>query len=276
MLELPESYTLSLQSSPVLFHKEIRRVTVAASPHKFAFYFGDPEQYPSLLEGRSFSAATALGGMLELCAGPVRLLFGDGASPRYLQPGEKTPAKHQLLLEFEDGAALVCTIQMYGGMWAFQDGEKDDFYYCTAKEKPSPLSDRFDREYFSSLLSSSKPSLSAKAFLATEQRIPGLGNGCLQDILFAAKINPRTKLQALSSQELDNLFQSVKQTLYDMCIHGGRDTEKDLFGQKGGYPTRLSKNTLALPCPVCGSSIVKQAYLGGAVYFCPTCQPVPC
>lgn len=275
MLELPESYTLSLQSAAVLFGKQICSVSAASSAHKFAFYFGDPEEYPNLLTGLRFASAAPRGGLLELFAEDVRLVFGDGASPRYFAPGEKRPAKHQLLLEFEDGSALACTIQMYGGMWAFKEGQNDNFYYQVASEKPSPLSDAFDRNYFSSLLSSAKPTLSAKAFLATEQRIPGLGNGCLQDILFAAQVHPKTRIQTLSAQKLEDLFQSVKQTMQEMCSLGGRDTEKDLFGQKGGYPTRLSKNTRLLPCPVCGASIVKQSYLGGAVYFCPNCQPLP-
>ena len=38
-----------------------------------------------------------------------------------------------------------------------------------------------DHTCFFGLLDSAKPNLSAKAFLATKQRIPGLGNGVLQD-----------------------------------------------------------------------------------------------
>ena len=57
-----------------------------------------------------------------------------------------------------------------------------------------------------------------------------------------------------------------------MTDKGGRDTERDLFGKRGGYKTKLSKNTLQNPCPNCGDTIKKEAYLGGAVYYCPTCQ----
>jgi formamidopyrimidine-DNA glycosylase len=53
---------------------------------------------------------------------------------------------------------------------------------------------------------------------------------------------------------------------------GGRDTEKDFFGHNGRYKTILSKNTVKNPCPNCGNKIVKEQYLGGAVYFCPSCQ----
>ncbi|MZP54386.1 MAG: endonuclease VIII, partial [Bacteroidales bacterium] len=42
--------------------------------------------------------------------------------------------------------------------------------------------------------------------------------------------------------------------------------------QCGKYKTLLSKNTANKPCPVCGDTIRKEAYLGGAVYYCPSCQ----
>ena len=105
--------------------------------------------------------------------------------------------------------------------------------------------------------------------MATEQRIPGLGNGVLQDILFKSRIHPKRRLATLGDAELGRMYSSVKSTLRDMADRGGRDTEKDLLGKPGGYKTLLSKNTFAEPCPGCGGAIVKEAYLGGAVYYCP-------
>ena len=116
--------------------------------------------------------------------------------------------------------------------------------------------------------------LSAKAFLATEQRIPGLGNGTLQDILFNARVHPKRKVESLSEAEKRAVFDSVKVTLAQMTAQGGRDTETDIFGQPGGYATKCSKHTVDKPCAVCGTPIVKQSYMGGSVYFCPTCQPL--
>ena len=114
--------------------------------------------------------------------------------------------------------------------------------------------------------------LSAKAFLATEQRFPGLGNGVLQDILFAARIHPKRKLRDLTEAERERLLSAVVSVLGEMTAQGGRDTEKDLFGRVGGYATKMSKNTLTHGCPVCGGTITKEAYLGGSVYYCPACQ----
>ena len=59
-----------------------------------------------------------------------------------------------------------------------------------------------------------------------------------------------------------------------MTDHGGRDTEKDLFGKAGGYKTRMSKHTVKQSCGICQTRIVKAPYMGGSVYFCPTCQPL--
>ena len=64
------------------------------------------------------------------------------------------------------------------------------------------------------------------------------------------------------------MYKAVKDVLAEMVAQGGRDTERDLFWQYGGYRTVLSRNTVNTPCPVCGSLIEKAAYLGGSIYWC--------
>jgi formamidopyrimidine-DNA glycosylase len=113
-----------------------------------------------------------------------------------------------------------------------------------------------------------------KAFLATEQRIPGFGNGVLQDTLFKARLNPKRKLCDLDDEGRARLFAVLKAVLQEMTDRGGRDTETDLYGDPGGYTTLMSRNTVGKPCPSCRQPIKKSSYMGGAVYFCPECQPV--
>lgn len=227
-----------------------------------------------MLSGLRMDGAEAVGGMVVLKFGAMRLSFSDGVNLRLGRNGTKPPARHQLFLGFEDGDFLVCTVRMYGTLWAFEEGTNDHPYYLAAAEKPSPLSDAFNREYFDGLCRNAARSLSVKDLLATEQRIPGLGNGVLQDVLFRARIHPRSRVEALSGRQLDVLYASVKDILAEMTAAGGRDTESMLLGEAGGYRTLLSKKTYDLPCPACGRQIVRQAYLGGNVYFCPFCQPV--
>ena len=272
MIELPEAHTLAHQLTVACAGRTVTFVEAAHTQHGFAFYHDDPVAYPAILGGKTVNGVQAFGGRIEMCIGDAQLVFNDGARLHHLTADAKRPDKHQLLMEFDDGTGLYCTVQMYAGIIAHFVGEPMGMYADVAHEKPSPLTDAFDRDYFESLFDGIKPSLSAKALLATEQRIPGLGNGVLQDILWHARIHPKAKALALTGDQRDELYRSVKDTLRTMTDQNGRDTEKDLYGNPGGYKTILSSKTLAWPCRRCGSGITRQAYLGGNVYFCAKCQ----
>lgn len=274
MIELPECAVIARQYGEAVTGKTIARVSAAKSPHKFAFYHEDPAQYSTLLVGKTIDSAHAFGGRPELVAGQARISFGDGVNIRYLPPGTPEPDKHQLYIAFDDGSALSCTVQMYGCLLAFPDGAVDDFYYRVGQEKPSPLTDAFDEAYFESLLTDAARKLSTKAFLATEQRIPGLGNGVAQDILWRARLHPKRKMSTLTDAEFARLFRMVKDTLREMADAGGRDTERDLYGNPGGYKTVMSKHNALMLCPACGGPVVRTAYLGGNIYFCQHCQTI--
>jgi formamidopyrimidine-DNA glycosylase len=276
MIELPEAIVLAKQMNQQLTGKCIARATANASPHKFAWYSGDPAGYNQKLAGKTIDSAAGIAGNVEVKVSDMKMLLS--APLRFHPKGEKLPAKHQLLLEFTDGSALSCTIQMWGGMFCVKEGEKIGFEdYERARQQPSPLDMTFDRAFFDSLFGDDAAAvgkLSAKEFLATKQRIPGLGNGVLQDILWTAKIHPRRKMATLSKAEVDQMFQAIKLVLKEMTDKGGRDTERDLFGHFGGYKTVLSKNTVDQPCLVCGTVIKKEAFMGGSIYYCAGCQPL--
>ena len=277
MIELPEAYVLSKQIEQTLVGKTIRSAVANAHPHSFAWYSGDPSAYGAMLVGKKISGSNP--GTGYTCGGNTEILCDDMllviTTPiKYHEPGTKLPKSHQLLIEFEDESHMSCTVQMWGSMLCAPLADTSalgDFKYTNL---PDPLTNAFDEAHFDRLWNETKPTLSAKAFLATEQRIPGLGNGVLQDILFNAGIHPKRKLNTLSDKDKERLFNSVKSTLKEMADHGGRDTEKDLFNRKGGYMTILSKNTLIHPCRKCGGGLVRQAFLGGNIYFCPACQPL--
>ncbi len=272
MLEIPESKTMGIQAGNTLTGKIIQKVIPPSSPHKFAFYRGDPALYDVLLAGKQITLARGHGMFVDIGCGPdIFITIGDGTNMRYFPESEQHPEKHQLLIVFGDGSRIAFTVAMYGTISVYR-GVFDNPYHRRSLSSISPLDSTFDEKYFEGILRGVTKDLSAKALLATEQRIPGLGNGVLQDILFMAGIHPRRKKSTLSEAEKSVLFQSLKTTLKKMTDLGGRDTEKDLFGKNGGYKTLFSKNTIGNPCPNCGGAITKEAYLGGAVYFCPVCQ----
>lgn len=270
MIEIPESNNLALQCKELLIGKTVKNVIPPTKEHKFCWYNGDPYEYKEQLIGRYVDDAFGHGSFVDITFGKKILTLNDGVNIRYY---EEMPDKvlHQLLIEFTDGSCLVFTVAMYGGIYQFE-GNYDNIYYKVSNDKPSPLSNEFNENYFDGLFAKLSKNLSAKAFLATEQRIPGLCNGSLQDILLTCNIHPKRKIETLSDFEKDEMFNSVKEVLKDMTNKGGRDTEKDIYGNFGKYRTLLSKKTVSNPCPICGGIIVKEKFLGGSIYYCESCQ----
>lgn len=272
MLEIPESLTIAKQLNATVKGLEIRKAEAAHTKHSFAWYTGEPDFYAETMEGRRLGEATGWGSYVEISLGEYSFAVGDGTNIRYYAPGEKLPERYQAKIVLEDESCLVCTVQMYGSMFLIEPEKYDNFYYRVAKEKPMPGSGEFDYAYFRELREAEPGTLSMKAFLATEQRIPGLGNGVLQDILLRAGLHPKKKLASVPEGRLRQVYQALTETLQKMTAAGGRNTEKDLFGKPGGYAAMLSKNTVGKGCPYCGAIIQKANYLGGTVYFCPSCQ----
>ena len=273
MLELPEAAALAAQATSLMAGRAVVAAEARHTAHKLSWYFGDPAAYGDLLTGRTVTGARSWGGHLELVLDDdVRVVLSDGAVPRLFGPGTAVPERHQLRMDLDDGSAFVVTIAMYGGIQAFHDGENENPYYLVARAAPSPLADGFDASTL--LAADGAARLSAKALLATEQRVPGLGNGALQDILWTAGVHPRRKVADLDDDARRALVAAVPAVLRRMTAEGGRDTERDLLGRPGGYATVLSRRTLELPCPRCGGRVAKEQYLGGAVYACPACQPL--
>lgn len=274
MIELPEALTLGEQLNRTLKGKTVTDVLSPTYVHKFTFFNSEPASYKNMLVNKEIKSAKGFGIFVDiLFDNDITLTINDGVNVRYGGGDSKIPDKYQLLITFSDNTFLVYTVAMYGGIYVYE-GNPDNKYYLLSENSTSPLSGNFNEAYFENLIVNEKKDISVKALLATEQRIPGIGNGVLHDILFNAGIQPKLKISKLTDEKKKNLFNSVKNTLKDMAELGGRDTETDLFGNKGGYKTILSKNTYKKPCPKCGNTITKESYMGGTVYYCSVCQHI--
>ena len=281
MIELPEALTIARQMDAGLKGKRIASATCGSSPHKFAFYTRSPDEYAAILKDKTLGQVTADGSHILASLGPDYLLRLGGGGERILfHRSEKTlPKKHQLLLRFEEepgvaGATyLTVTVQGWGAVQLFHQSEIAGHPYA-GKRGVSPLSDAFTFECLQGLFEDpeEKETRSVKAFAISKPGIWGLGNGYLQDILFRARIHPKRRAADLSEAEKRALYEAVRSTLQQAADLGGRDTERDLYNRRGGYVRILDSRTKGQPCPACGTPIEKIQYLGGASYFCPTCQ----
>jgi formamidopyrimidine-DNA glycosylase len=275
MIELPEVVTIARQMDTELRGKEIVEATRGATPHKFAWYSGTQEEYNNWLIGKKVGEAQARGGYIVAAVEPdYALLFGDmGGRLLYQREVKDAPAKHQLLLRFADDSCFTVTIQMWGFIQVMKMSEVAQHKYAH-RMGLTPLEDAFTYEHFQKLLADPEEleKKSVKYFMISRPGIPGVGNGVLHDILFRAKLHPRHRILDLTEEQKRAFYQATRETLKQMTEQGGRDIERDLYGNPGGYQTILNSAAKDLPCPVCGALIEKIQYLGGAAYFCPKCQ----
>jgi len=273
MIELPEARVIARGLRREIVGKKIMRVGGNYTDHKFTWYEGEPNTYENKLVGKKVTKIVDRNFYVEIEIEDYVLYMRDGANVRYYAAGHAKPEKSKLLLEFEDGSFVNVTVQMYACIGLYKKGvESGNEYYVIELNGVGALDERFDFDYFKSLLDEKTSKLSVKGFLATGQRILGIGNGVVQDIMFNAGLHPKRKMNTLSEEEVRELYEATVGTLNEMIDGGGRDTEKNIYGEEGGYHTILSSKSYKDGCPKCGSAIKKEQYLGGSIYYCPVCQ----
>ncbi len=286
MIELPEAISFSKQITETLKGKVIQSVVRGQNPHKFMFPMKESDQvgaeylnedFSQILIGKKFGKSWSNGNIILVEIGADHLLsLGCGGEKILYHTQKKTiPKKHQLYIEFEDDTYFTVTISGWGEVRLLKKEELENHPHI-GYDRIDPLSKEFTIAKLEDLINQLpiKKKCSAKKFYITEPGLRGIGNGVIQDIFWKAKINPKREMKSLKNDEQKRLYDTTRNELRKMADLGGRSLEKDLFNKAGGYKSIMHSKSKGAPCPACKTPIVKQAYLGGSVYFCPTCQPL--
>jgi formamidopyrimidine-DNA glycosylase len=275
VIELPEAMVIGQQMAQELAGKQIAYGNQGNSPHKFAFTSGTAAEYEAILKDKTIGPARGHGSaiLVPIEPGHVLVLGGGGERILYHQEERTHPKKRQLLLQFSDGTSLTVTVSGWGNVMLLPKATAGEHRHVQSDRIP-PLSAGFTWEHFQELFDTVDPesSKSVKFFTISEPGVWGIGNGCLQDILYHAGIHPRRRIVDVGEGDRRALYDAIVRTLAQMVELGGRESERDLYGNRGRYVRILDSKTKSKPCPRCGTPIEKSQYLGGAIYVCPSCQ----
>ncbi len=132
-----------------------------------------------------------------------------------------------------------------------------------------PLSEDFTPGVLSRLLSEHSHRL--KGFLTRQRVIAGIGNAYADEILYRARLSPFKVSQALSPEEVESLYGSMRSVLTEAV----REIEKRV-GR--GLPKRGARDFLKVHgrrgevCEVCKSAIAEISYRDQSTFYCPGCQ----
>jgi len=129
------------------------------------------------------------------------------------------------------------------------------------------LSPEFTLERFEALIKGRRHQ--ARVFLMDQALLSAIGNAYADEILFAARIHPKTPCGSLSADQRQTLFESIRSVM----AWGIAEVEK------AGQPVEVKvrghvkvRNRKDQPCPVCGTTIRRAGVLGYDSFFCPQCQ----
>ncbi|MFO7772956.1 MAG: bifunctional DNA-formamidopyrimidine glycosylase/DNA-(apurinic or apyrimidinic site) lyase [Dehalococcoidia bacterium] len=187
--------------------------------------------------------------------------FGMTGYFSYFKDSKQAPKHTRVLFSFENGHHLAFVLQRkLGSISATQDM---DSFVKRQGLGPDALDKNFDVEAFKKALKETKSSI--KSALMDQERIAGIGNIYSDEILFQARLNPKARANQMSNQDLDRLFQAMKEVLKTAI-----DSEADPEKMPEHY--LLPHRGKGARCPACHGEIDETKVSGRSAYFCPGCQ----
>ena len=270
MPELPEITVISRQMNEELRGKTIEDIE-SRQPKNLNMPAAD---FTRIAAGKTVSGVSSKGKWIVMKLRPdhdMLINLGMYGELLYHQRDSVLPEKYQFRLRFTDGTCFTIFFSWFGYIHLVSDQD-------LARHKMvgplgiSPIETSFTKQHLAGLVKKRKTSL--KNLMLDQKLVSGIGNVYAQDTLFRARLHPLRKTNTLSSEEIDKLFDGIKETLDQSINLGGLAYEKDFYGTRGGYSSDsfLVAYKEGKPCPICGTTIEKIRTGSTASYICPKCQ----
>jgi formamidopyrimidine-DNA glycosylase len=140
-----------------------------------------------------------------------------------------------------------------------------------------PLDPAFDDDRF--IAAARKRSSGIKRVLLDQGVVSGIGNIYADESLWAAKLHFDRPADRLPRETLRLLLAEVRAVLRRALEDGGTSFDAqyvNVNGQSGYFSQRLAVyGQQGKPCPRCGTTIVREAFMNRSSHRCPVCQPAP-
>lgn len=128
------------------------------------------------------------------------------------------------------------------------------------------LSTAFTPERFVSLLKHRRDQV--RVFLLDKKALDSIGNAYADEILFEARIHPKTWCRSLSHDEAKHLHTAIRSVMRAAVDEVARRNEPIDVKVRDFLKVRLKET-----CPRCGAKLRVAGVKSMDAYFCPTCQP---
>ncbi len=266
MPELPEVETIKNELAPHIIGRTVTAVTlfdnkIVRQP--------PPEEFGSRLIEQKITGVGRRGKylILSLASGEALIIHLKMTGSLWLKPPERFI---RAVICLDDGTEIYFRDpRKFGVMWLAKDKNA-----VADKLGPEPLEADFTPKALAEALSKHKAPI--KALLCDQGLIAGIGNMYADEALFLAKIHPMRSGKSLSKEEIERLYQAIRQVLAAAIKEKGAST--DTYFRPGGeigtahFQFKVAHRR-GESCPVCGTPLQRIPIRNRGSYFCPKCQP---
>lgn len=229
------------------------------------------DPFPQRLVGRTVTAVERRGHFVIFSFDDdLRLVVNPMLTGRFalVEPGGRDPAALALALVLGDDLELRYLDETRMGkvyVLLERDLGKVPQLATLGVELLSPA---FTREHFRPLVARRRDQV--RQFLMDKRAIAAIGNAYADEILFEARLHPKTFCPKLAPEEIDRLYDAIGAVMTRAIAEVARRGEpievkvRDFLAVRG----REGK-----PCPRCGTVIRSVRVGDGDACFCPGCQP---
>jgi len=234
------------------------------------------EPFPDLLAGRRLETIERRGQFMRfgldggLCivvnamlAGRYKLIASDSAGAK-----KKDPRALGLALTFIDAPELQYVDDKRMGKVYLARAEDEKQIPVYGELGLDLMSPAFTRAAFGKAIAKRRDQ--TRAFLMDKRALASIGNAYADEILFAARIHPKTFCGKLQPAEVDALYQAIGRVLREAIAEIRKRNEPPEVKVRDFLKVRGRDGK---PCLVCGTTIRAVRVGDGDSCFCPRCQP---
>lgn len=275
MPELPEVETVRR----ILEHSIAGRAILSIEPGDFPDVMGGPpiDQVSMAVAGATITGIDRRAKylFLRLDTDDVLIAHLRMTGRLLVVPSSAPPVRFEhLAIHLSDGLDLRFGDQRKFGRIVLARPEDADA--LSLRLGPEPLDESLSAQALHTRLQPHRASI--KSILLDQRIIAGLGNIYVDEALFLARVHPLRPAQSLSAAETESLLQTIRQVLQQAIDNQGTtfSTFENPYGERGDNAGALNvygKGGASLPCPQCGTPLVRLVVAGRGTTFCPHCQP---
>lgn len=192
----------------------------------------------------------------------------------FIKNSEEDLVKHEhVIISFNDGTDLrYHDTRKFGRMKLVL---KEDLWETEEikKQGKEPIDDTLTSDYL--LMKFKGKKLPMKSTLLDQSIISGLGNIYVDEVLYAAGINPLRSPSSITKDECEKIIKSAREIILKAMEYGGTTIKSytSSLGVTGNYQQFLKVHKKeGEPCPQCGLPIKRIKVGGRSTYFCERCQ----